>query len=170
MFNGAKRRFFLFFVNALPVLKFFRMKRFLFNAIPGCYAGPGTRFVGKLILSNVDLRIGSNCFIGRDCAFYGNGSVDIGDSVDLAPGVSFFTGGHHVGSPERRAGGGFSGGILIGTGSWVGAKAILVNSHGDDLRIGRGCVIGAGSVVVRGAPDNVLVAGNPGIIKKALPE
>jgi sugar O-acyltransferase (sialic acid O-acetyltransferase NeuD family) len=46
----------------------------------------------------------------------------------------------------------------------IGAGAIVIPG----IKIGKGSIIGAGSVVVRDIPENVMVAGNPGMIKKRL--
>ncbi|MBP2116351.1 glycosyltransferase [Paenibacillus silagei] len=47
--------------------------------------------------------------------------------------------------------------ITIGEGSWIGAHSSILGH----VKIGRGCVIGAGSVVLRDVPDYCVVAGNP---------
>ncbi|WP_340024899.1 glycosyltransferase [Paenibacillus sp. FSL K6-1096] len=47
--------------------------------------------------------------------------------------------------------------VTIGEGSWIGAHSSILGQ----VRIGRGCVVGAGSVVLRDVPDYCVVAGNP---------
>ena len=59
-------------------------------------------------------------------------------------------------------------GCTVGDGSLIGMGAIVMNGS----RIGRNCIIGAGTVVTQGVevPDNSLVLGNPGRIKRAVTE
>lgn len=45
----------------------------------------------------------------------------------------------------------------VGYGSWIGARVILLPG----VKIGRFCVVGAGSVVTKDVPDRAVVAGNP---------
>lgn len=58
---------------------------------------------------------------------------------------------HHSVPPSGRD-------ILIEEGSYIGSGAIIIGP----CRIGKNCMIGAGSVVVKDVPDNTLVVGTPG--------
>jgi len=55
-----------------------------------------------------------------------------------------------------------SGNCSISSQVIVGAGAIVI----DGISIGTGAVIAAGSVVTKDVPDNVLIAGNPGVVKR----
>jgi acetyltransferase-like isoleucine patch superfamily enzyme len=58
-------------------------------------------------------------------------------------------------------------GLEISDDVWIGANAVLLPGCG---RIGRGAVIGAGSVVTRDVPDYAVAAGNPArIIRERFP-
>ena len=57
--------------------------------------------------------------------------------------------------------------IIFSKGCWVGARAIILPSVSI---IGRNSIIGAGAVVTKDVPDNVIVAGNPAKIIKYLEE
>ena len=52
--------------------------------------------------------------------------------------------------------------VEIGEGSWIGTKAVIVG----DVKIGRHCVIGAGSVVTKDVPDYSIVVGSPAKVIK----
>ncbi|MCI5149018.1 MAG: acyltransferase, partial [Candidatus Electrothrix sp. MAN1_4] len=52
--------------------------------------------------------------------------------------------------------------IIIGEGSWIGASSTVL----DGVRIGKGCVIGAGSVVSRDIPDYAVAVGIPARVMK----
>jgi len=57
-------------------------------------------------------------------------------------------------------------GCTIGAGSMIGIGAIVLNG----ARIGKGCLIGAGAVVTEACeiPDNSLVVGMPGKVKRSV--
>ena len=63
----------------------------------------------------------------------------IGDYCHIAPGANV------------------SGGTHIGAGTWIGVGACVIQC----LNIGKDCMIGAGSVVVKDIPDGVTAYGNP---------
>jgi maltose O-acetyltransferase len=52
--------------------------------------------------------------------------------------------------------------VTIGDDVWIGGGTIICPG----VTIGNGAVIAAGSVVIHDVPDNVMVAGNPAVIKK----
>lgn len=54
--------------------------------------------------------------------------------------------------------------IFIGENSWIASGVTIVGP----ARIGRNCVVGAGSVVVGDLPDAVLAVGNPAKVVKQL--
>ena len=54
--------------------------------------------------------------------------------------------------------------IMIGEDAWLGSGVIVCPG----VRIGKRCIVAAGSVVIRDVPDDCLVAGNPAVIKKRL--
>jgi len=108
------------------------------------------------IISYPHATIGSNVWIGTYNIF---GSVDIRDCTITAQGCHFLSGKHHhgiddmntpimhqPGNPER---------IEIGPDVWVGANSTVMAD------LGRGCVIGAGSVITKNIPEYSVAVGNP---------
>ena len=59
-------------------------------------------------------------------------------------------------------------GCTIGDGSLIGIQAVVLNN----ARIGRNCIVGAGSVVTEGKqfPDNSLIVGSPARLVRTLDE
>lgn len=51
----------------------------------------------------------------------------------------------------------------VGDGAWIGHGAVILPSV---VRVGRGAVVAAGSIVVRDVPDYAVVAGNPARVVK----
>ncbi len=130
----------------------------------GFSVGEGTRIVGPVFCTG-QLEIGSNCWIGRDFSVNGNGKVVIGDYCDIAPDVSFLTGGHKIGTEQRRAGEGETYEIRVGNGCWLGARSTVLGN----TVIGDGAVVAACGCVNRDVAPSVLVGGVPAKIIKALP-
>lgn len=152
--HTVKRVLALFLVNHLYAgTKCFERKRKLLNAI-GCEIGEGTKIVGPVFCTG-KLTVGKNCWIGRNLTIHGNGGVIIGNNCDLAPDVTFLTGGHSIGVPDRRAGMGQSYTIRVEDGCWLGARATFVNN----ITIGKSSVVGACACVTKDVAPNTLVGG-----------
>ncbi|MEV8592784.1 sugar O-acetyltransferase [Streptomyces sp. NPDC052012] len=83
--------------------------------------------------------------------------VFVGDRVMFAPHVTVSTTGHPVHPELRRDGGQFSAPVRIEDDVWIGAGAVLLPG----VTVGRGSVVGAGSVVTADVPPMVVVAGTP---------
>lgn len=106
---------------------------------------------------------GSNITVGDN--FYSNynliildvAPVRIGNNVFIAPNVSIYTAGHPIHSKARNSMYEYGIPIEIGDDCWVGGSVVVCPG----VKIGSGVVIGAGSVVTRDIPDNVVAAGNP---------
>ena len=155
----------LFIINHfLSGTHFFGAKRVLLR-FAGVEIGPTSKVVGPLHLGGAaSLKLGDHVWLGRNASVDGNGSVEIGDWVDVGPCVSFGTGGHEIGKHGHRAGKGVIAHIFVGSGTWIGQNTVVVNS----ASIGKGVVVAGGAVVIGDTPDDVLVAGVPAKVKKKL--
>lgn len=139
----------------------FNAKRRLLR-FAGYKIGANTRVVGPLHITGT-LCTGENCWIGRNLTVHGNGTVSIGNNCDIAPDVTFLTGGHQIGTATRRAGAGETYRISVGNGVWIGAESTVFGN----TVIGDGAVVAACACVNRNVPENTLVGGVPaGIIKE----
>jgi len=143
----------------LPTSGFFTLKNFVLSlchiAVEGgvCVNGH-TWFYGR-----GRVNIGENTWVGPRCRFYTNSSVtiSIGKNCDIAPEVAFVTGGHEIGSKNRRAGQGYCKSIIVEDGCWIGARVTILGG----VTIGKGSVIGSGSLVNKSVPVNSIMAGVP---------
>jgi acetyltransferase-like isoleucine patch superfamily enzyme len=115
----------------------------------------------RLICWNI--KVGENTYIGEDVMITG-GDIRIGANCDIAPRAIIHAGSHQIGDSKRRAGETYGGIIEIGDGTWIGTGAIILAG----AKIGKGCIVAAGSVVNGQFPDNVLIAGVPAIVKREL--
>ena len=129
----------------------------------GNSVGDGTTIVGPIVNFG-KLEIGANCWINRDFVVHGNGRVIIADNCDIAPEVTFLTGGHQLSGSKRRAGKGENYVIEIGEGCWIGARSTILRN----IRIGKGSVVAACSCVINDVPENVLVGGVPAKVIRSL--
>ena len=157
-FRRRKRAFCLFLINRFCGTSFFKLKRLLLKWA-GCKVGKGTKIVGPIYLGNVaEIKIGNNVWLGTRFSVYGNGQVEIGDNIDIAPEVILLTGSHKISNQtNRRAGEGVSYKIKIESGCWIGARSTLMGN----ITVKSGSVIGACSLVKNDVKENSLYFGSP---------
>lgn len=146
------------------------IRRWLLN-ISGCKIGLGVSMNYDIKIAGNAIEIGDNTWLSigsRLVASYNsNERIKIGKNCDIGPFVIIQTGTHDIGSSERRAGKGKCLPITIGDGTWVGANATILGG----ANIGKGCVLGAGCLVLKGDyPDNSLLVGIPAKVKRLLYE
>lgn len=104
-----------------------------------------------------NIRFGSGVYLNVHCVILDVVPVIIGDRALIGPAVQILTATHPLEAQLRREGAEFGRPIRIGADVWIGGGAILCPG----VSIGDRAVIGAGSVVTRDVPADVVVAGNP---------
>lgn len=104
-----------------------------------------------------NISIGENFFMNMNCVILDGAKVTFGDNVFIAPGCGFYTAGHPLDSERRNRGLEYARPITVGNNVWIGAQVCVLPG----VTIGDNTVIGAGSVVTKSMPPNVLAAGNP---------
>lgn len=155
----------LFLVNKVfagTAPRYFEIKRCLLNLI-GFELGSGTKVVGPIECTG-KLKVGNNCWIGKNLRINGNGRVEIGDNCDIAPEVTFQTGGHEIGDSSKRAGKGITCSQCVGDGVWIGGRATIVGN----ITIGNGSVIAGCACVIKSVAENTLVGGVPARVIRIL--
>lgn len=104
-----------------------------------------------------NIEVGENFFANYGLTILDVGKVTIGDHVQFAPGVSIYTAGHPLHPISRNSGYEYGIPITIGNNVWIGGNVIILPG----VTIGDNAVIGAGSVVTKDIPDNMIAVGNP---------
>ena len=156
--RGVWKAFCLFAINHIftGMGKFSTViKRYLLNSC-GNQIGSGTTIVSPINLKG-HLITGNECWINCGFTIHGNGTVYLGDNCDIAPDVTFLTGGHEIGSKERRAGTGENYTISVGNGVWIGARSTILGN----VRLSDSCVIAACACVTKDVSENTIVGGVP---------
>lgn len=107
----------------------------------------------------VNIKAGDNLKVNMGCTFLDSNVINIGNDVLIAPNVGLYTAGHIV-DPELRKKPSalqYALPINIGNNVWIGAQSIVLPG----VTVGDNTIIGAGSVVTRDLPANVVAVGNP---------
>lgn len=104
----------------------------------------------------VNIVLGERVFFNFNCVVLDVCPVRIGNFTLFGPNVQLYTATHPLNAELRRRQE-FAKPITIGDDVWVGGGAIVCPG----VTIGSRTVIGAGSVVTRDIPPDVVAAGNP---------
>lgn len=139
----------------------------LFNLPKTVVVLEGVKFAKLHNTSGGGAIIGEKVVLNSEVMIDLTGEIKIGSNVVLSEGAMVYSHSHEINNSARRSGTVVPSHVEIGSGTWIGAKAIIVPRK-EGLTIGKSSVIGAGSVVTRDVPDNVVVAGSPARVVKEL--
>lgn len=129
------------------------LREMLAESGEGCYIEPpfhanwGGKHVhfGKFVYANFNLTLVDDTHIY------------VGDYTMFGPNVTVATAGHPILPELREKVYQYNAPVHIGRNCWIGAGAIILPG----ITIGDNTVVGAGSVVTKDLPPNVIAAGNP---------
>ena len=119
----------------------------------GCYIEPPfhANWGGKHVHFGKDIYANFNLTLVDDTHIY------VGDCTMFAPNVTVATAAHPVLPALREKAFQFNAPVHIGKNCWIGSGALIMPG----VTIGENTVIGAGSVVTKDIPANVVAVGNP---------
>ena len=124
---------------------------------------------GKLYDANNDIELVSEREACKEVCYELNSlrpSQTFGDNVFVAPNCGFYTAGHALDAEQRILGLEYAYPITIGNNVWIGAQVCVLPG----VTIGDNTIIGAGSVVTKSIPANVLAVGNPCRVLRTITE
>jgi acetyltransferase-like isoleucine patch superfamily enzyme len=117
------------------------------------------------------IRLGSDVQIGPDSWFSAvEATITLGDKVTVGPRVAIITGDHNTSElgvfihdvAAKRAGDDLP--VVIEDDAWIGYGAIILKG----VTVGRGSVVGAGTIVAKSVPPYSVVVGSPGRVVRYL--
>ncbi len=112
----------------------------------------------------INIEIGDNFYSNFDLTILDVCKVKIGDRVMLGPKVSILSATHPIDHEVRSSGLELCSPITIGHDVWIGGN-VTVNPG---VTIGDRVIIGSGSVVTKDIPSDVVAAGNPCKVIRAI--
>ncbi|WP_125704939.1 sugar O-acetyltransferase [Lacticaseibacillus daqingensis] len=105
----------------------------------------------------VNIHIGRRFYANYDVIMLDVAPITIGDDVMFGPRVGLYTAGHPLDAGVRTDGLEYGHPITIGNRVWLGGSVTVCPG----VTIGDNVVVGAGSVVTKDLPANVVAAGVP---------
>lgn len=103
------------------------------------------------------IHLGNNVYFNFNATLVDDTHIYIGDCTMLGPNVVIATAGHPILPELREKALQYNLPVYIGKNCWLGAGVIVLPG----VTIGDNTVIGAGSVVTKDIPANVVAVGNP---------
>ncbi len=117
----------------------------------------------EIVAAGGTLEIGANSYINYGCSISASQLVCIGPRANIGTYVILMDNDFHRLDPARRLERPESAPIILEENVWLGARVIVLRG----VTIGKGSVVGAGSVVTHDIPPNSLAVGMPArVIRK----
>jgi maltose O-acetyltransferase len=131
-------------------------RRLFAELVPG--AGSGIDFRPPISIDyGMRLTIGDRTFLNSDFLIIGGGQVTIGSDCLIGPRCGIYTPNHAIDVERRLDGLERAEPVTIGNNVWFGGSVTVTPG----VTIGDNSIIGAGSVVTKDIPANVIAVGNP---------
>lgn len=145
---------FYFMNNIISELPSYSLRKMYAKMILKIEIGSNTSLHMHCFISGNRMSIGKNTVINRYVYLDGRGGLDIGDNVNISHYVIIQSLDHDPNSVTFDA---RARKVVIEDDVWIGARALVLPG----VTIGRGSVVGAGSVVTHDVEQYTIVAGAP---------
>ncbi len=103
------------------------------------------------------VHFGRNVYANFNLTCVDDTHIYVGDCTMFGPNVTIATAGHPILPELREKGYQYNAPVHIGRNCWIGSGAIILPG----ITIGDNVAVGAGSVVTKDLPSNVIAVGNP---------
>jgi acetyltransferase-like isoleucine patch superfamily enzyme len=136
----------------------FLRRAFYRMVLPAC--GQDVCISFGTVFSHPTAELGHRVYVGVGCML---GDISLGDDALVGSHVSIINGRRQHGTqrldiPMREQPGDYPR-VVIGIDTWIGDRSIVTSN------VGKHCIVGAGSVVVKPLPDFAIAVGNPARIQ-----
>ncbi len=129
------------------------MKEMMAEVGEDCYIESPVR--SNMGLTNV--HFGKGVYANFNLTLVDDTHIYVGDYTMFGPNVTLATAGHPIIPELREQGYQYNAPVRVGNNCWLGAGVIVLPG----VTIGDNVVVGAGSVVTKDLPSNVVAVGNP---------
>ena len=138
------------------------IKKMFASAGEGCYIEPPfhANWGGK------NVHLGKKVYVNFNLTAVDDGDIYIGDYTKIGPNCTISTAGHPICPELRSKAYQYNLPVKIGKNCWLGAGVVVLPG----VSIGDNTVIGAGSVVTRDIPANVVAVGTPCKVVRSISE
>lgn len=113
-----------------------------------------------------NIHLGKNFYSNHNLVILDANKVEFGNNVFIGPNCGFYTSSHPLDYKTRNKGLEYAKPIKVGNNVWFGGNVCVLPG----VTIGDNVVIGAGSVVNKDIPSNVVAVGNPCKVVKEILE
>ena len=103
------------------------------------------------------VHFGKNVYANFNLTLVDDGHIYVGDYTMIGPNVTIATAGHPILPELREKGYQYNMEVHIGKNCWLGSGVVVLPG----VTIGDNVVVGAGSIVTKELPSNVVAVGNP---------
>ena len=110
------------------------------------------------------VHFGNNVYVNFNGVFVDDGHIYVDDSVLIGPNVTLVTAAHPIDPDLRRKTYQFNKDIHIEENVWIGANVVVLPG----VTIGKNSIIGAGSIVTRDIPSDVVAFGAPARVHRKI--
>lgn len=111
-----------------------------------------------------NIEIGDNFYSNHNLIILDTTTVKIGNNVMIGPNCGIYTAGHPENVEIRNYGLEYAKPITIGNNVWIGGNVVILPG----VTISDNSIIGAGSIVTKDIPSNVIAVGNPCTVKRKI--
>lgn len=108
--------------------------------------------------------LGDRVYINFNLTLIDDEIIRIGNDVKIGPNVTIVTAGHPTDAEKRRSGIQINRPVTIEDGVWLGAGVLILPG----VTIGKNTTVGAGSIVTKDIPENVVAYGTPCKVQRRL--